>query len=764
MAAIGWKFRYLPEDQKHTEPTHSQEFDRNGPARSLVREAIQNSLDAREDHSKPVRVRIKFGTTSDAGAHSFLDGLWPHLNVENVRNLLKCSKKQAAFRYLAFEDFNTRGLTGDVNGKSASHGATKNHFFCFWHKVGQSSNDHKTLGNRGVGKVAFQVASGINTFFGLTRRVDDPANAYLMGEAGLVTHDDPTSPGKMCDWYGYHALHDSLLSRPRPIAEPALIKKFSEAFGLADGRATPGLSVVVPYVDDKIDASELVFCAIDSYMLSLVRGDLQLEVLGGDDEHFSVDRSTLMKVLDQLEKHAGKRREEILEMRSMAELAIQFALAEQNDNWLELDATINSRSDEKGYSLAPRSENALAAARKECEASGRIQARVHVEVVRSDIDAGDPGGLTPRGSHEILVFGRLDQGSKHPNWNHVRCGLHVSKLRREGPTGSRGFVSVGRLAVPGLLAQLLQKSEEAAHDMWQLKGPEYKNAKASFEHARELIVLCRSAAARVAELVRPSNDVLDKLALASFLPVVSTSGPRRQQTTGPTPGQKAAIESPSEEAPAGVLEFAVYKWPGSTESHALANVAVSLRLVVESGESSTWQEMTDSKGRARFQGLQAGRYEAESEVEGVGAAVDECDLPEKHGWYRKLVLTKKAPLPTLIREALPDGFIIRFRPGYNGPIGRVVVRMAYAGYGGDVRFMEGDFDLKALSVHSLDVAETLEQAITRPNVIVVTPTTYDFELSIRGFNRRFALSVDARHQALDDASDSVAGDDVGGGE
>ena len=190
MAAIGWKFRYLPEDQKHTEPTHSQEFDRNGPARSLVREAIQNSLDAREDHSKPVRVRIKFGTTSDAGAHSFLDGLWPHLNVENVRNLLKCSKKQAAFRYLAFEDFNTRGLTGDVNGKSASHGATKNHFFCFWHKVGQSSNDHKTLGNRGVGKVAFQVASGINTFFGLTRRVDDPANAYLMGEAGLVTHDD----------------------------------------------------------------------------------------------------------------------------------------------------------------------------------------------------------------------------------------------------------------------------------------------------------------------------------------------------------------------------------------------------------------------------------------------------------------------------------------------------------------------------------------------------------------------------------------------
>jgi hypothetical protein len=762
MAFTGWKFRHLPEDQKHTEPTHSQEFGRNGAARSLVREAIQNSLDAREDQSKPVRVRIKLGLASDAGAHSFLDGLWPHLKA--VRGFLKCSKQQAAFRYLTFEDFNTRGLAGDVHGNSANHGATKNHFFCFWHKVGQSSNDHKTLGNRGVGKVAFQVASGINTFFGLTRRVDDPANAYLMGEAGLVTHDDPDRPGKRCDWYGYHASHDSTQARPRPIAEPALIKKFSAAFGLADGRATPGLSVVVPYVDDKIDAADLVFCAIDSYMLSLARGDLQLEVLGIDGESFSVDRATLLKVLDQLEKHAEKRRDEILEMRSMAELAIQLALADQCDTWLELDARINASAGETRYSLVPRTESALAEARNECEASSRIRARIHVEVTRSDLDEDDPDGSTRKGLHEILVFGRLDQGSKHPNWNHVRCGLHVSKLRRDGPAGSRGFVSVGRLAAPGLLAQLLQKSEEAAHDMWQLVGPEYKNAKASFENARELIVLCRNAAKQVADLVRPANDVLDKSALASFLPVVSASGPRRQQKSGSAPGQKPAIESPSEEAPAGVLEFAVYKWPGSTESHALANAAVSLRLVVDSGDSPKWQEMTDSKGRARFQGLQAGCYEARSEVEGVGAAVDECELPEKNGWYRKLVLTKKTPLPTLIREPLPDGFIVRFRPGYDGPIGRVFVRMAYAGYGGDVRFMEGDFDVKDMTVHSRDVVETLEQSITRPNVIVVTPTTYDFEVSIRGFNRRFALSVDARHQALDEVSDSVGVDDAGGGE
>ena len=358
MATIGWRFRHLPADQKHTEPTHSQEFGRKGAARSLVREAIQNSLDARDNQEKPVRVRIKLGVTSDDGAHSFLDGLWPHLKA--VRSLLKCSKQQAAFRYLTFEDFNTRGLAGDVHGNSASYGSTKNHFFCFWHKVGQSTNDHKTLGNRGVGKVAFQVASGINTFFGLTRRVDDPANAYLMGEAGLVTHPDPGRPGQHCDWYGYHASHDSPQARPRPITELPLIKKFSAAFGLADGRATPGLSVVVPYVDDKIDAAELVFCAIDSYMLSLARGDLQLEVSGIDGESFSVDQFTLLKVIDQLEKHAEKRREEIVELRSMAELAIQLALAEQGDAWLELDARINASAGETRCSLAPRTESALA--------------------------------------------------------------------------------------------------------------------------------------------------------------------------------------------------------------------------------------------------------------------------------------------------------------------------------------------------------------------------------------------------------------------
>lgn len=759
MSAPGWKFRHLPADQKHTEPTHSQEFGRNGAARSLVREAIQNSLDARDNEAKPVRVRIKLGTASGNGAHSFLEDLWPHLNA--VRGFLRCSKRRKSYRYLTIEDFNTRGLVGDVNGNSASHGSTKNHFFCFWHKVGQSSNDHKTLGNRGVGKVAFQVASGVNTFFGLTRRSDDPANAYLMGEAGLVTHDDPAQPRMRCDWYGYYALHASR-ARPRPISEPAVLKQFSEAFGLEDARTTPGLSVVVPYADEKIDAHELVLCAIDSYMLSLARGDLQLEILGIDGEHFFVDRSTMLKVLEQIEKNEGKRREELPEMRSMVELAIQLAHAEQGAAWLELDAIISGDSGEKRFILSPRSEEALAKARKECEATSRLQARVNVLVTRSDVDEDDPDSSTRTGLHQILVFGRLDQDATYPNWNHVRCGLHVTKLRREGPAGSRGFVSVGRLAEPGLLAQLLQKSEEAAHDMWQLQGPEYKNAKASFDNARELILLCRGAATQVTDLVRPTSDVLDKSALASFLPVVSTSGSRRQSKSGLTPGQKPAPERPSDKAPEGVLEFAVYKWPGSSEVHALPDAEVSLRLAVESGDSLQWHQFTDSQGRARFQGLQAGRYEAHCEVEAVGVAADECVLPESHGWYRRLVLTKKMPPPVLVRDPLPDGFIVRFWPEYNGPKGRIVIRMAYAGYGEDARFIEGDFDLKKMHVYLRGVAETLDQAIARPNVINVTPTTYDFEVLVRGFNRRFALSVDVRHQALDEP-DAVHNGDAGEG-
>jgi hypothetical protein len=761
MTSTGWKFRYLPEDQKHTEPTHSQEFGRNGAARSLVREAIQNSLDARLDPSLPVRVRIKLGIATGLDANWFLEELWPHLKA--VRAFLKCSKKQASFRYLTFEDFNTRGLAGDVKGKSATHQMQKNHFFCFWHKVGQSSNDHKTLGNRGVGKVAFQVASGISTFFGLTRRAEDPDNAYLMGEAGLVTHDDPHGSGHRCDWYGYFAVHESIQARARPVVDASTIKRFSSVFGLEDGRATPGLSVVVPYADEKIEVGDLLFHTLDTYMVSIARGELVLEVLGIDGEHIVVEGATLMKVVDDLCKRPGKHRDDLAELQLMAELALQLAHAESHEKWLELNATLDTSQGGGRYKLLARDEQDLIVARKECEESGRVRARIQVHVARCDDDAADPDDRTRQGEHEILVYGRMDQESKNPNWNHVRCGLHVSKLRREGPAGSRGFVLVGRLAMPGLLAQLLQKSEEAAHDTWQLQGPEYKNAKESFENARELILLCRGAANRVADLVRPASELPDKSALATFLPVVSVSGPRPKPPR-PKPGETPRPITPPDKAAAGVVEFAVYKWPGSEESHALRNVSVSLRLLSKSGSESTWNQISDSRGRALFEGLAAGRYEAKAEAEKIGSAVDEFDLPESHGLYRKLVLVRQLPPAALVREPLPDGFIVRFHPGFDGVIGRVHIRMAYAGYGGDVKFVDGDFDLQKMDVQLRDVLESVSASIVRPNALVVTPLTRAFEVSVRGFNRRFALSVDARHRAIDEALDPEGVNQPGGEE
>jgi hypothetical protein len=556
-------------------------------------------------------------------------------------------------------------------------------------------------------------------------------------------------------------VHESAQSRAKPIVDPSVIKRFAHAFDLADGRSTPGLSVVVPYLDEKIDLVELLFHALDTYMLSVARGDLRLEVLGHEGERFDVDRSTLLKVIDEIGSCSSKHRDDLAELQNIAEMAVQLADAEGDGKWLELDATLDSTSAESRYRLAARDENLLEAARKECEEYGRICARIHVHVERCDDDADDPDDRTRKGEHDILVFGRMDQEAKNANWNHVRCGLHVSKLRREGPPGSRGFVSVGRLAAPGLLAQLLQKSEEAAHEMWQLQGPEYKNAKASFDNARELILLCRGAANRIAELVKPASDLPDKSALAAFLPVVSATGHRRPPESGKKRGMTPTNVTPSDKAPVEVVEFAVYKWPGSLESHALPGIAVSLRLLASSGPEPNWSRVSDGRGRARFAGLPAGRYEAKADAEPFGAAVDEFELPASHGLYRKLVLVRKAPPPALVRVPLSDGFIVRFSPNFDGKGGRVHVRMAYAGYGGDVKFVDGDFDLKAMDVQLRDVKEPVDMAIVRPNALVVTPLSRDFEVAVRGFNRRFALAVDVRHMAIDGAVELEDGEQMG---
>lgn len=84
-------------------------------ADALVREAIQNSLDARSP-GEPVRVRIAFSPPGawlqGERAARYFAGLWRHLAADRS-GLARLPSPEEPVGFLVVEDYGTRGLQGD---------------------------------------------------------------------------------------------------------------------------------------------------------------------------------------------------------------------------------------------------------------------------------------------------------------------------------------------------------------------------------------------------------------------------------------------------------------------------------------------------------------------------------------------------------------------------------------------------------------------------------------------------------------------------
>ena len=81
-----WHFRAMDPGEVHVDPVHDEFFKAQDLADALVRESIQNSLDARLARSRsPVRVRFRFATGTHAlhadAVRQYFDGLETHLHA-----------------------------------------------------------------------------------------------------------------------------------------------------------------------------------------------------------------------------------------------------------------------------------------------------------------------------------------------------------------------------------------------------------------------------------------------------------------------------------------------------------------------------------------------------------------------------------------------------------------------------------------------------------------------------------------------------------
>lgn len=264
-------FRKLASNEMERPPTQRDQFNNDDVdlVDALVREAIQNSLDAKNGESK-VKVVFKI---RQINAES-IDQAYIFLNIGVLGEHMKCSGlgtdflSQGSIKYLTVEDFGTTGLTG------ATSTLDKGPFCDFWRRMGVSNKSGKSLGRWGLGKLVFSSASSARLFLGYTSRFDDPGSAYLMGQAVLTTHTDQN--GVRYDSHGFYSVvHADGFQAP--YTDSKELDVFRKLFQ-TQRKLEPGLTVVVPFVNDQFCDDAIIRGVIRNYFFPILTGQLVVEV------------------------------------------------------------------------------------------------------------------------------------------------------------------------------------------------------------------------------------------------------------------------------------------------------------------------------------------------------------------------------------------------------------------------------------------------------------------------------------------------------
>lgn len=529
----------MPPSQVNQDPFQGEFFTSSSDLpKRLVREAVQNSLDARRG-SEPVRVRFVFSGDEHAldpkRAARYLEGLERHLRALSERTHgdgRSPSDEQEAsaiaealslldrpMTCLAIEDFGTTGLSGDTSDNPER--AEGNDFWGFFRSVGISTKSEDAGGSWGLGKWVFPDASIINAYFGLTKR---PAEnrVLLMGMALLKTHH--IGPNKYPP-YGYFAAASDADDEnwlPMPVdsdSDQAFVDTLLERN--PDRRDEPGLSVLIPFPKAELSHDSIARAILTQYFVPIVNDHLIVEIFrpaGSDDQDTTViDSDTIRDIASRLPPAAGGAGERDDE--SPRSLAGAIALAK----W----AITRSDSDHCGLSTRTSRDS--------------LPEGVSLEELRARYQEGDrlafrydfPNGVRRQGAAattaaEFRVYleraDDLDEGHDY----FVRGHLRIPDMDHLRGHKSRALIHVDSSSE---LAHLLRDSEGPAHARWD---PHARRLKQRWSGGYDRVQGVRRAAVRMLQLLAERGAEPQVDALADLFP--GDADPRSRRGAGSRPG------------------------------------------------------------------------------------------------------------------------------------------------------------------------------------------------------------------------------------
>lgn len=452
-----WRFERKRRSQKSRDPMQASFFTNSSiddDTHALVREAIQNSLDAKSDRDSPNPVRVRFFVGSHSASCGVMgryipEDAWFHFNAAN-NGLSDPPTALDDCRYLVYEDFNTDGLVGD---ERACEAEPKNSFYFFMRAEGQSGKQEGERGRHGIGKYVFPYTSGIRTFIAVTVRRSD-GRCLIAGQSVLKSHHVGGERYTPDGWWGGFEKDAEGDYFPLPLEDSALFAQLVTDFELKRSLDQSGLSLIMPYVQPEVTGEKLAEHVVREYFWPIMSGQLVVEVV---DHSLSriLDHNSIRENLEDFLQP-----DQIGQIKPFTALASK-ALIDNNFPTVELVPPDSPSLPKWDKEYLPR-QTASRIHEELVKANGFIRIRCHLHVQESRSKEASISHF------DIYLSKDVTDVSRKPQF--LREGILIPEDRVQK---ARGYTTMVVIEA-GPLATLLGDSENPAHTEWEKNAAKFK--------------------------------------------------------------------------------------------------------------------------------------------------------------------------------------------------------------------------------------------------------------------------------------------------
>lgn len=429
-----WKFREIQVGELEKNPQESEFFKSDNPSDSLVREFVQNSLDAILNENEKIKINFTFGYKQKNEFYKFIDGLVPHL--ESSGYMTPQIKHITKIPFLTIEDFNTTGLDGPTEPQEIN-----SNFYNFWWREGISKKEGKKAGRWGLGKITYHNTSKIRTIWGLTSRCDDNKQ-LLLGKCSLKVHkiENIRYP-----YYGYYAETNYL-----PISNEAKLIEFKKMFSLTRKNEN-GFSLVLPFYNDEISYNLILKAIIINYSFAILYN--MLEVNFKDiDKNLHLNSENLVEVAINKINWQDTAWEKI----DVKAFLIFISEALSNKQYYDINHTINTKEiDNESFG------NNYVIIKDKFENGDILCFKIPVQIKKI--------GFQPVNSYFRIII-KKDIDINKPQELYVRSGITISGIKTLGNRPIRSIL----IADDSPIESFLGDSETPAHTEWNERTEGFK--------------------------------------------------------------------------------------------------------------------------------------------------------------------------------------------------------------------------------------------------------------------------------------------------